>query len=111
MGPENYKEMIINKSREFFTESESYDTVTHTIRAYRGQIEDICHVELMKAKQQLLQGVEPSQVLEAFAHAFTKKLLHVPSVQLRQAGAEGRYELLSFAKQLFAIPDPEIERI
>lgn len=105
------QEMIINKSREFFTESESYDTVTHTIRAYRGQIEDICHVELMKAKQQLLQGVEPSQVLEAFAHAFTKKLLHVPSVQLRQAGAEGRYELLSFAKQLFAIPDPEIERI
>ena len=44
-----------------------------------------------------------------FAHAYTNKLLHVPSVQLRQAGAEGRFDLLQFAKQLFAIADPEAE--
>lgn len=105
------QEMIGNKSREFFTESQSYDTVTHTIRAYRGQMEEICHAELAKARHQLQQGVEPEQVLEAFAHAFTQKLLHVPSVQLRQAAAEGRIELLSLAKELFAIPDPETERI
>ena len=44
-----------------------------------------------------------------FANAYTKKLLHAPSVQLRQAGAEGRFELLQYAKQLFSIPDPEVE--
>jgi len=58
----------------------------------------------------LQQGDDPAQVLDAFAHAYTNKLLHAPSVQLRQAGAEGRFELLKFAKQLFAIPDPEVER-
>lgn len=105
------REMIKQKSQEFIAECQSIDKVTHTIRAYRGQVEDICHAELRKAKLQLHQGVDPTQVLDAFAHAFTKKLLHAPSVQLRQAGVEGRHELLSFAKQLFAIPDPEIERL
>lgn len=103
------REVIRNKSKEFILELNSLEKVTHTIRAYRGQIEEICLIELKKAKQQLELGIDPAQVLDAFAHAFTKKMLHAPSVQLRQAGAEGRFELLKFAKQLFAIPDPEVE--
>jgi glutamyl-tRNA reductase len=103
--------MIMQKSRIFMTELASIDKVAHTIRAYRGQIEAICCAELIKAKQRLHQGAEPAAVLDAFAHAFTRKLLHAPSMQLRQAGAEGRFELLKFAKQLFAIPDAEIERL
>lgn len=105
------RELITKKSIEFFAELKSIDKVTHTIRAYRGQIEEICQAELLKAKLRLHQGVDSVQVLEMFANAFTKKLLHSPSVQLRQAGAEGRFELLKFAKQLFAIPDPEVERL
>lgn len=105
------REMIRKKSIEIVVELKSIDKVTHTIRAYRSQIEEICHAELLKAKQQLQQGADPAKVLEVFANAFTKKLLHAPSVQLRQAGAEGRFELLRYAKQLFSIPDPEIERL
>lgn len=103
------REMIYKKSLELLHEVNSVDKVAHTIRAYRGQIEDICRAELLKAKHQLHQGMDPSQVLDIFASAFTKKLLHAPSVQLRQAGAEGRFEILTFAKQLFAIPDTEVE--
>lgn len=105
------REMIKKRSREFMHELNSSDKVTHTIRAYRGQIEEICRAELIKAKQQLHQGADAMQVLDAFANAYTKKLLHTPSVQLRQAGAEGRFDLLSLAKQLFAIPDTDIERL
>ena len=103
------REMIRVKSMAFIAELGTLDKVTHTIRAYRGQIEEICQVELMKARQQLQQGANAVEVLDAFAYAFTQKLLHAPSVQLRQAGAEGRFELLRFAKQLFAISDPEVE--
>lgn len=105
------REMIRQKSIAYINEEHSREKVMHTIRAYRSQIEEICRVELIKAKQQLQQGANSDDVLESFANAFTKKLLHVPSVQLRQAGAEGRFELLSFAKQLFAIPDKEAERV
>jgi glutamyl-tRNA reductase len=102
-------EMIQARSQEFIENLHSHDKVTNAIRAYRGQIEDICRTELMKAQQQLQQGLNPVEVLEMFANAYTKKLLHAPSVQLRQAGAEGRFELLQYAKQLFSIPDPEVE--
>ena len=103
------RELINKKSQVFFSELNSIDKVAHTIRIYRGQIEEMCRAELLKAKLQLHQGADPASVLENFAKTFTQKLLHSPSVQLRQAGAEGRFELLKFAKQLFAIPDPDLE--
>jgi glutamyl-tRNA reductase len=102
-------EMIADRSNAFIQNIHSYDKVTKAIRTYRGQVEDICRVELMKARQLLQQGVPPLDALEMFASAYTKKLLHAPSVQLRLAGAEGRFELLQYAKQLFSIPDPEAE--
>jgi len=105
------REMIKIKSMAFMRESQSLDKVSHTIRAYRGQIEAICHAELLKAKEQLNQGADPEYVLEVFAHAFAKKLMHAPSVQLRQAGEEGKFEILKLAKQLFAIPDAEVGRL
>lgn len=105
------REMIRQKSEKFIAEMNSFARVSHTISAYRGVIEDICRAELLKAKHQLGKGIDPEQVLETFAYTFTNKLLHTPSVQLRQAGVEGRFELLRIAKQLFAIPDPEVERL
>lgn len=102
-------EMIRKQSIDCIAEFRSFDKVAHTIRAYRGQIEEISMTELLKARQQLVRGVSPEEVLDSFANAFIKKLLHTPSVQLRQAGQEGRFELLRFAKQLFAIPDAEAE--
>lgn len=102
-------ELVDARCQAFMQTLTSHDRVTNAIRAYRGQIEDICRLELMRARQLLAQGVEPQDALEMFASAFTKKLLHAPSVQLRQAGAEGRFELLNYARQLFSIPDPEAE--
>lgn len=102
-------DMIKTRSAMFIDELQSIDKVAHTIRAYRGQIERLCRDELMKARNQLQQGEEAHAVLESFAHAYTNKLLHAPSVSLRQAGKEGRFEILQFAKQLFAIKDPEAD--
>lgn len=103
------REMIADRSQECLRALETVDHISHTISAYRGQIEDICHSELAKAKMRLAKGDCPEAVLNLFAHSFTNKLLHEPSVQLRQAGKEGRFELLKFAKELFGINDPEIK--
>lgn len=105
------RELILTQSAKVIAEYQSFDHVAYTIRAYRNQIENICREEIIKAKQELLRGQDPVMVLETFAHAYTNKLLHVPSVQLRQAGVEGRFELLRYAKQLFAIPDLDMEHI
>ncbi len=105
------REMIEEKSSQFVSSLTSIDKITHAISVYRGRIEELCQAELLKAKRQLTQGADPTEVLDAFAYAFTQKLLHAPSVQLRQAGEEGRFELLKFAKQLFGIPEPEVETL
>jgi len=107
---EKAREIIKQKSAAFMHWLSSLDMVAMTIRAYRKQIEDLCLKELTKAKKQLQKGENPNEVLVAFAYAVTNKLLHAPSVQLRQAGLEGRLEILQFARELFAIPElnPEI---
>lgn len=108
---EKAHEVIKQKSHEFMTWLNSFDMVSTTIRAYRKQIEDLCHAELVKATRQLQRGDDPVQVLTAFTHALTNKLLHTPSVQLRQAGHEGRLDMLQLAQQLFAIAEPKSELI
>lgn len=104
---EKAHEVIKQKSTEFVAWLNSLDQVATTIRVYRKQIEDLCDAELTRALRQLNKGDDPVQVLASFAHALTNKLLHNPSVQLRQAGVEGRFELLQLAQQLFAIPKTE----
>ena len=97
------EEMIQQRSTVFFAEYASLQQMTDAICAYRTQMEELCHHELLKAKQQLNQGIPPYQVLEQFAHALTKKFLHVPSTQLRQASLEGQSNVLQLAKRLFAL--------
>ncbi|MBV8801372.1 MAG: glutamyl-tRNA reductase [Gammaproteobacteria bacterium] len=99
------REMIKQKSQDFITWLHSLDMMSLTIRAYREKVEDLCHAELAKAMQQLNRGDDPVQVLASFAHALTNKLLHTPSVQLREAAFAGRLDLLQLARQLFAIPE------
>jgi glutamyl-tRNA reductase len=108
---EKAQEMIRQKSQEFIAWLNSLEEVTLTIGAYRKQIETLCHAELMKFRRQLQNGSDPAEVLTNFAHALTNKVLHHPSVQLRQAGFEGRFDLLELARQLFVIPEPKTELI
>ncbi len=104
-------EVIQQKSTEFMAWLTSLDMVATTIRVYRNQIEELCQAELAKAIRQLQRGEDPTQVLSSFAYAFTNKLLHTPSVQLRQAGTEGRFDILQLAQQLFALPQLETDSI
>lgn len=106
---EKAREVISAKSKEFVAWLSSLDLVATTIRAYRRQIEELSQIEMAKAARQLQRGDDPLQVLAGFAYAFTNKLLHTPSAQLRQAGVEGRIEILQLAQQLFAIPQSETE--
>ena len=100
-------EVILQKTQDFLAWQKSLDLVAVTIKAYRTQVEELCQAELMKSAKQLQRGDDPLQVISQFGYAFMNKLLHTPSVQLRQAGFEGRFEILQLAQQLFAIPQSE----
>lgn len=103
------REMIKQRCQEFLAWHRSFDVTGTTIRVLRKQIEDLTQIELQKAQKQLLRGDDPAQVLQHFSQALTNKLLHVPSVQLRQACYDGRLEVVELVQQLFAIPDLKID--
>jgi glutamyl-tRNA reductase len=56
---------------------------------------------LAKAQQQLAAGMPAEQALELLAHTLTNRLLHAPTVALREAARSGDAELTRAAERLF----------
>ena len=56
---------------------------------------------LAQARQQLLAGQDAQEVIDLLAHQLTNKLLHAPTVALRQAALTGDADLLRAAERLF----------
>ncbi len=78
----------------------SLDSV-NTIRAFRCQAEALRDAALARATAQLNAGRPADQVLAELANQLTNKLIHAPSAQLRQAGFDGRNDLIDAACELF----------
>jgi glutamyl-tRNA reductase len=71
------------------------------IQRVRRDAEKARDETLAKALRQLDAGKPADEVVRFLANTLTNKLLHQPSAQLRQAGSEGRSELLDAANTLF----------
>jgi glutamyl-tRNA reductase len=72
-----------------------------TIKDFRGQADGIRQRTLAQARRMLERGRSPEHALEFLAHTLTTRLLHNPTVGLRQAGRDERHELISAARELF----------
>ncbi len=75
--------------------------VRATIRAVRGSAEETRNEVLERARRRLAAGHPPDEVMHYLAHTLTNKLLHVPTVQIRRAGAGARHELIAAARALY----------
>jgi len=79
-----------------------------TIRAVREMAEQNRDEELKRAMMLLASGKDTAEVMEQFAHRLTNKLIHTPSVQLKQAGYDGRSDIFNVARTIFDIKDTDI---
>lgn len=75
-----------------------------TIRAFRQTIEEIRDAELRKALDALKRGQLPEEALANLARGLTNKLLHTPTMKLKQAGEKGWEEHIRIAHDLFDLP-------
>ena len=96
------EEIIDTQVAHFMGWIQSQDAFT-LIRQFRDHAQQIRDTELEKALRQLSNGESSEQVLQKLAHALTNKLTHAPSTQIRQAGYDGRIELLDVARELFEL--------
>jgi glutamyl-tRNA reductase len=77
----------------------------HVIKNYRQNMDHIKQAELAEAYKDLAQGAAPEQVLNTFAHRVTQKLLHQPTVTLRQAAASRDQQMFNQAKRMLNVND------
>jgi len=96
------EQLIVSGVERFMRELRSLDVVS-TVTSLRGHVESLRDECLIKAKKQLANGDDPAKVLQQFAHTYTNKILHTPTKQMRQAGAEGQLEVMDWVQELFQL--------
>jgi len=100
------EEIIDTQVTHFMGWLRSLDAVS-TIRTYRSKIDVIREAELDRAKRMLAQGHDPEKVLTQLARGLTNKIVHTPSAQMKQAGFDGRADLLDAARELLDLDTPD----
>ena len=73
------------------------------LRNFRTHAESIQQAELDKALRELHAGADPEKVISGLARALTNKLIHPPTVAIRDASADGRNDLLDYLKTLYRL--------
>ena len=84
-----------------YAESLAASTRTEPLKRLRAHGEQARSDVLARARQQLAAGGDPLAVLEFLAHTLTNRLLHAPTVALRQAALEGDHALARASEKLF----------
>lgn len=74
---------IIAQQTKAFMQWQATQSATEIIRSYRHDGEQLRDTELELATKALSQGQDPLTVLSQLAHRLTNKLMHHPTVQLR----------------------------
>ncbi|MCP0914084.1 MULTISPECIES: glutamyl-tRNA reductase [Legionella] len=71
---------------------------------YRKQMQELAQLELQRAMHKLDSGLSHPHVLTEFSERLLNKLIHSPTVGLRQAAMDNREDLLDLAHYLFTSP-------
>ena len=94
------EKIIDSQAQEFMDWLNSLDAVS-TIRALRGQAEQIQEEVILSGLTKLRKGADPETILQETVRNLTNKLIHTPSSQLRNASAQNRDDLLQAAEELY----------
>ena len=81
------EEIIDGGVVEFLQKEKALDAVG-TIREFRSKMETIRDTELAKAMANLEKGQDPEQVLQRLARDLSNKMMHGPTIYLKQASIE-----------------------
>jgi len=99
--------VIVDEAAHGFMREQRSLRAVDSIRSYRQQSQSVSKEELEKALIQLRAGGDPEQLLEQLARGLTNKLIHAPTVALRQATAEGDLERLRIAREIIGLAPEE----
>lgn len=99
---EQAETLVDIQARYYMRQLEAQDA-HHLIRTYREKLEYLRDEAVVEALARLKRGELPEMVLAQLARGLTNKILHTPSVQLRQAAFDNEASLLLAARKLFEL--------
>lgn len=97
-------EQLIELEAEEFRRWQQSLSAVETICDYRAKIKELTQQELKKANLRLQhEDLSSEQVLQHFAYRLSQRLMHLPSVKLREAGAEGHDDVVALVRWLYEL--------
>lgn len=94
---------IVKEKADEFMRQIKVRSAGDVIRIIRGHANRIRQLELEKAERALASGADPAEVMSQLAHNITNKLMHNPTVALRDAHENGQPDASEWARRLFDI--------
>jgi len=96
---------ILDEEIARYLSMERAKQVAPLITALRDNADRVRAEVLKQAQRRLAQGADGQEVLEYATAALMKKMLHSPSVKLREAGEKSDEEIIAAARALFGIDE------
>lgn len=96
---------ILNDETQRYLNIERSKEVAPIITALRDHGDDLRDQVLAQARRRLAKGSSTDEVLEYVTSSLLKKLLHQPSVRLRQAGEQSDQDFVDTIRELFGLDD------
>lgn len=96
-------ETIVQMQVSRFVEKLAACARTEPVKRVRAHGDMAREAALARARQQLAAGMPADEVLAFLAHTLTNRLLHAPTVALREAAATGDAELPRAVEKLFPV--------
>jgi glutamyl-tRNA reductase len=108
-GQNNREAAAVDANRILDDETQRYLSIERSkevapiITALRDHGDAIRHEVLEQARRRLAKGADSDEVLEFVTASLLKKILHRPSVRLRQAGEQSDQAFIEAIRELFGL--------
>ena len=96
-------ELIVDAGVEEYLRDQRVRESQGTLTALRRHAEQLRDDELARTLADLARGADPAELLKRLANGLTNKLIHKPTIALREAGANDRAEVIRVVNELFSL--------
>ena len=96
-------ELIVEEGVEEYLRDQRVRESQSTLTALRRQAERLRDTELERSLADLARGADPAELLKRLANGLTNKLIHKPTIALREAGANDHAEVIRVVNELFSL--------
>lgn len=94
-------ETIIDRQSHEYMNWLQAETAVDVLKTMRCKAQAVEEEAVEKALKELKSGQDPEKVIKCLAHRMRRKLLHYPSIRLKEAGKKQDDELVRAAAELF----------